>query len=163
MSPFGLDADLASHDVSADGELFADAAGQVGRRRPLDRQAVAADRVPQFGRGPQRHQPPRVEDPETVAALGFFHEVRRHEDGDAGFFSQLVQIAPQIEPRAGVEAGAGFIEEQHLGIVEQAFGDFDAAGQAPGERFDAVAGPVGQPQPRQQRLDPPASPAPDRP
>ena len=40
--------------------------------------------------------------------------------------------------------------------MQQALGDFDPAGQAPGERFGPVAGPVGKPQVVEQCFDPAA-------
>jgi hypothetical protein len=37
-----------------------------------------------------------------------------------------VQIAPQIEPGAGIESRAGLVQQQDAGLVQQPFGDLDS-------------------------------------
>src|SRR5262249_27199091 len=59
-SSFGLDANLSADSASRNLKPLADPAGQLGGRGRLNREAVAADRMPQFGRRSQRHQPPGI-------------------------------------------------------------------------------------------------------
>src|SRR5580692_10441182 len=72
---------------------------------------VAADFAFQFRWGTQRYQIPFVQDGQPVAALGFFHQMRGHEDGNMFFIAQGLQILPQVAARSGIKTGRGLIEK----------------------------------------------------
>ena len=91
---------------------------------------------------------PLVHDRDAVGPLGLFQQVRREHDGHAVLVADLFEILPQVAPRAGVEAGRRLVQQQQPRPVQHALGQFDAAPQAAGERFDQVAaagrrGPAG--------------------
>ena len=65
--------------------------------------------------------------------------MRGDEHRNARFLPQQIEIAPEVEPGAGIETGARFIEQEHPGIVQQPLGNLDPAGQTSGERFDQVS------------------------
>src|SRR5258708_19232060 len=56
-------------------------------------------------------------------------------------------------PGAGIEAGGGLVEKQSLRMVEQAFGELDAALHASGESFYAIVGTVEQSNAREDLVD----------
>ncbi len=59
--------------------------------------------------------------------------------------AQILHVPRKIAARRRVEAGGGFVHQQHLRPVQQRFGDLDAAPQAAGERLHQVLAAVGQP------------------
>ena len=50
-----------------------------------------------------------------------------NQDGDALFALQLFQVFPEIVSCPRVEACTRFIQQEDLGRMQQAFGNFDAA------------------------------------
>jgi hypothetical protein len=76
------------------------------------------------------------------------------ENGHALLVSQAVKRLPEIDPRTGIESGGGFVEEQNLRPMEQALGDFDAALQTAGERFDEVARAIAEVELEKEMIDP---------
>ena len=58
-----------------------------------------------------------VDKGQTVAVLRLVHVVGGHEDG-APFLGQGVQEVPESAPRDGVHAGCGFVQEEHLRLME---------------------------------------------
>ena len=56
---------------------------------------------------------------DLVAALGLVHVVRGDEHGHA-FGGQLVDLVPELAPRLGVDAGGGLVEQQQLGLGQDA-------------------------------------------
>ncbi len=56
-------------------------------------------------------------------------------------------MARKVAARGRIEAGGGFVHQQHLRAVQQRLGDFHAAPQAAGERLHQVLAAVGKPQP----------------
>ena len=66
--------------------------------------------------------PAVVHDHQPVAErIRFFEVVGREEDGGAPF-PQVADVVPQVGPVLRVEPGARFVEEQHLGPVDDAQG-----------------------------------------
>src|ERR1035437_7625260 len=144
MSVFNFEADVVVHNRGIDVELRANAIGQSLRVACFQENYVAADLAGQgLGRA-QRYQTAFVQDGEAVAAFGFFHQVRGDDDGDALLIAEDLEVLPKVAPGAGIEAGRGLVEEQNLRMVEQAFGQLDAALHTAGKCFHAVAGAVQQ-------------------
>jgi hypothetical protein len=54
----------------------------------------------------------------------------------------------------GIEAGSGLIQQQHSGMMQQPFGQLNAALHASGKRFHEFLGAIRQTDPRQDFLDP---------
>src|SRR5665213_1408050 len=90
------------------------------------------------------------------AAVGFLHQVRRHENGDAIALVDFAQVAPHVDAGCRIEAGAGFVEQQDARAMEQSLGDLDAPAHAAAETLDALGGAVAQADRRQRLLDAPA-------
>ena len=105
---------------------------------------VAADFAFQFRGRAQSNQIAFVQDGESVATLGLFHQVRGHQHGNMFFIAQHLQILPQVAARAGVESGRRLIEQQHSRMVQQALCQFDSPLHPTGKCFDAFFGAVGQ-------------------
>jgi hypothetical protein len=74
----------------------------------------------------------RVLDHDAVAVLGFFHEVRGDDDGGAAF-GQRRDAAPELAARQRVGAAGGLVQEQDLGLVQQAGGHGQALLVAAGQ------------------------------
>ena len=110
--------------------------------RGIQQDHVAADFALQFCRRAQGHQISFIHDGQAVAALGFFHQVRRHQHGHLFFVAQDLQILPQIAAGARIQARRWLIQQQDSGMVQQSFRQFDAALHAPGERFDSFFGAI---------------------
>jgi hypothetical protein len=66
------------------------------------------------------------------------------DDGDALLIAEDLEVLPKVAPGAGIEAGGGLVEEQNLRMVEQSFGELDAALHASGKSFYAVGGAIEQ-------------------
>ena len=88
--------------------------------------------------------PAVVDDGDTVTVFRLFHVVGGHEHGNADLFAQAVDVFPNGIAALRVQADGGLIQEQHLGIVQQAAGDLQAAFHAPGEGFHQGLAPVRQ-------------------
>ena len=66
-----------------------------------------------------------VDDSDPVAELvGLLHIVRGEHDGDA-FLSEAPNGFPHGDPALGIEACAGFIEEENFGAVRDRSGDLN--------------------------------------
>ncbi len=94
-----------------------------------------------------------VQDAESITKLGFFHEMCCHQHGDPLFGSQTPQVLPEISAGARIETGAGLVEQQQGGSVQQAFGNLHSAFEAAGQRFGAIPSSLGQPEAGQQFVD----------
>ena len=66
------------------------------------------------------------------------------EDGDVLLIAQHREVLPEVAPGAGIEAGGGFVEQQDAGMMQQSFGQFEAALHAAGESLDAFLGAIRQ-------------------
>ena len=96
---------------------------------------VAADAGSSVSAGvSQASSLPRVHDRQPVAVLGFVHEV----GGQRGSVTPLAvralicaEVTPQVDAGAGVEAGAGLVQQQHARAVEQPLGDLRPGGACP--------------------------------
>ena len=85
-----------------------------------------------------------VHDDEAVAQLlGLVHVVGRQDERHAALL-EPVEAVPQQVPRLRVEAGRRLVEEQQVGLVDEAAGDRQAALHAARHVLDLVAGPLGQ-------------------
>ena len=110
----------------------------------IEQDHVAADFTFQLRGRAQGHQVAFIHDGEAVTALGFFHEMRGDEHRDVFLVAQRPQVLPEIAPGAGIEAGGGLIEQQHSGMMQQSFGQLDAALHAAGKSFDQFLAAIGQ-------------------
>jgi len=74
-------------------------------------------------------------------AFGFLEMVRGEDHGDAAVPEGAEEI-PGPGPGFRIQAGGGFVEEDHPRIVEQGAGEVEASLLTTGERTDADAGAV---------------------
>src|SRR5437879_9403920 len=74
-----------------------------------------------------------------MAMFGFIHEMRGDEDGDVVGALDLAEVLPNVDARAGVEAGAGLVEQEDARAMEQALGELDAPAHAAAEGGDVLA------------------------
>ena len=65
-----------------------------------------------------RDDPAAREDRELVAALGFVHVVRRHEDRHAAR-DQLEQALPEVAATLRIDRAGGLVEQQQFGLVQR--------------------------------------------
>ena len=85
-----------------------------------------------------------VDDGETVAErVGLFHVVRGEDDGDA-FFAQSLDGVPHGDAALGVEAGAGLVEEEDLGMMGDGARDLEALGEAAAECLRIGCGAIAE-------------------
>jgi len=74
-----------------------------------------------------------VDDGHAVAELvGLFHVVGGEDDGDS-LFAQAADGVPHGDAALWIEAGAGFVEEEHFGVMGDGAGDLDTLREAAGE------------------------------
>ena len=144
MSVFNFEADLLIHHGGIDMKLVADAVGQRLRVARFEQNHVAADLAGQCLGRAQRYEIAFIQDRQPVATFGFFHQVRGDDDGDMLLIAEDLEILPKVAPGAGIETGGGLVEKQNFRMMEQAFGELDAALHAAGESFYAIAGAVEQ-------------------
>src|SRR5262252_2375567 len=64
------------------------------------------------------------------------------------------KILPEIAARTRIKPGRRFVQKQHAGMMQETFGQLNAALHAPGERFNLISGPFKQPDAAQYLLDP---------
>ena len=83
-----------------------------------------------------------VDDGQGIAAFGFVHQMRGYQNRDSGFSAESFEVSPHFLPRAGIEAGTRFVEEQDAGVVEESLGDFDPALQTTREGLHDLSGPI---------------------
>ena len=102
---------------------------------------VAVDEVARTSLG---RDPTLVHDDETVAELlGLVHVVGRDDEGDA-LPLESEEAVPQDVPGLRVQTGRGLVEEQQLGVVDEAAGDDQPALHAAGEVLDLVGPALAQ-------------------
>ena len=84
--------------------------------------------------GTERDQAPFLDDPDRGADVGQLGEdVRRKENGLAGFAKPEEQIA-HLDARPRIEVAGRFVEDQHLGVVEDGLRELEALAHSLGER-----------------------------
>ena len=71
---------------------------------------------------------------DAVAALGFVHEVGGDEDRHAVLARQVDDQLPEVVARHRVHARGGFVEDQHVGAVEDGDGQLQALAYAQRQR-----------------------------
>ena len=75
-------------------------------------------------------------------AGGFVHVMGGEKDGYAFGFVDMFDVVPELVAALGVEAEGRLIEEENLGNLEEAAGDFQAAFHAAGKGFDEAVAAV---------------------
>ncbi len=144
MSVFNFETDVVVHNRRVDLKSVTNALGEGLRIAGFEQNDVASDLAGEgFGRA-EGYQVAFIQNGEAVATFGLFHQVGRDDDRDAFLIAQNLEVLPKIAPRAGIEAGGGFVEEQNLGMMEQSFGELDAALHASGKSLYAIGGAVEQ-------------------
>jgi hypothetical protein len=83
--------------------------------------------------------------------------VRGEQDGHVLLVRQEFDRLPHLGPRLRIEAGCRLVQEQHLGLVDQAHGDVELALHTARVRAHQTTRCVGEPEPLQQLLCPPAN------
>ena len=104
---------------------------------------IPANLAFQFSESSQRNQFAFVENCQTVATFGFFHQMRCHQYRDVFLVAQDPQVLPQIASRTRIEPGCRLIQQQHSWTMQESFGQLQPALHAAGKGFRFVAGAVG--------------------
>ncbi len=86
---------------------------------------VGVHGVHEIARRPFGHQPPLGEDGEAVAALGFIHVVRGHENGGA-LLGELEQAIPEVAAALRIHRAGGLVEQQQFRRVQRGRGQRQA-------------------------------------
>jgi hypothetical protein len=139
-----LDAERVVDGDGFDLEFIADGALEGGGVGGGEGDDVSTDLFFEGGGGAGGDELAVIEDGEAVAVFGFVHEVGGDEDGDAIALADFQEVFPEVDAGTGVEAGAGFIEQQDARAVEQAFGELDAPAHAAAESADVFARALGK-------------------
>src|ERR1700728_930923 len=144
MATLALDAHLIAKHHRLEAETRANVFGQQGCVvRGIQQDDVATDFAFQFCRSAQRDQISFVQKGQAVAALGLFHQMRRHQHGDVLFVAQYLQILPQVAAGTRVESGGRLVQQQYSRVMEQSFSQFDAALHSAGECLYPLLGAIG--------------------
>ena len=103
---------------------------------------IAADAALEIGGAVECLNLSVVDDRDAAAVFGLIEVMRGHENRNADFLAELADVVPDGAAGLRIEAGGRFVEEQHLGMMHQAAGDFEAAlhaaGKSPHDRFAAI-------------------------
>ncbi len=120
----------------------------------VDLDDSAARAAGQLVDGTLADHPAVVDDRHRVAgALDLVEQVRRQDDGTA-FVGQAGDHGPHLVHPGRVEAVHRLVEDEQLGVTEQAGGHAQALAHAHRVRGDLVPGAAGQADPGQRRRDP---------
>src|SRR5258708_12092147 len=128
-------------------ELGANFPRKLLRIGGLEHNDVSADLLLELRRRTQSNYSARVQEYQSVTALGLFHQVGGHKHRHLFFVAKNAQVLPQVAARARIKTSRGFVEQQNLWSVEKTFSQFEAALHASREGFGLVAGAVRQPHP----------------
>ncbi len=105
---------------------------------------IAADFALQLCRSAQRDYAAVGVNRQAIAALGFFHQVRGHQNGHALFVTQNLQILPKVAACAGIEAGCRLVEQEHGRMMQQPFCEFETTLHAAGESLGFFLSAIGE-------------------
>ena len=144
VTSIALDAQRVAEDDGVDGEFLADGGAEGGGIVGGEGDDVAADLVLQCGGCVARDQLAVIHDRQAIAMLGFVQQVGGHQNGDAVFLADFAEVLPEIDAGAGVEAGAGFVEQQKARAMEKTLGEFDPAAHPAAESGDVFTRALGQ-------------------
>ena len=101
-----------------------------GRGGQAQLQAVAAELGLELAWGAGGEAAAAVNDHDVVGQLvGFLQVLGGEQHGGAGL-DQLADGLPQLVTAAWIKAAAGLVEEQHLGVADEAEGQVQAAAHA---------------------------------
>ena len=99
-----------------------DRAESLGGRRVVRRnqhRAFGTVSGDQLRRGADVDRPAAIDDRDAVAQpLGFFHQMRRQQDGFAALADAAYQL-PNRAPRLRIETGRQFVQEHQFRVVDQ--------------------------------------------
>src|SRR5207249_2470561 len=100
-------------------------AGQVVLQSGIagDDDNVAADPALESGGAVQSLNLAMVDDGDAAAILRLVQVVRRHEDGDAELVAETADVLPDGIARLRVQPCGRLVQEEDLGIMQQAAGD----------------------------------------
>ena len=146
-----FDTNRAVHQLALELEAREDLALQNFGRGRANHDHVAADFGLEFARRRDRDQLALMHDANSIASLGLFHVVRRQHDRDAIVLAQMLEVVPELAARRGIQPGAGLVEQQQLGFMQESFGQLDAALQPARQGLDAVARARCEPEPLEHR------------
>ena len=114
----------------------------------------SADELDELAPGAFGDDPALVDDPDPVAEpLGLLHVVGRVEDPHPGL-AELLDAREDRVPALRIDADGGLVEDQESWLVEQPDRDVEAALHAAGVVLGPLAGPVGEIDELQDRVDP---------
>ena len=105
---------------------------------------IAADFRFQIGRRAQSDEPPIIQNCQSVATLGLFHQMSSHQDRDPLLVEKNSKVLPHVAAGARIQSGCRFIEQKDARTVEQSLGQLEAALHATGKGFSQVFGAIAQ-------------------
>src|SRR5258708_35977887 len=74
-----------------------------------------------------RDQFPLMQNADAIASLRLFHVMRRQHNGHTLVLAQMYEVIPELASRGRVQPGAGLVEQQQRRLMQQRFGQLDAA------------------------------------
>ena len=110
----------------------------------IEQDHVSTDFSFQFGRRAESDEISFIHDGEAITTLGLFHQVSGDENGDVLFVAQNLQVLPKVATGTGIEPGGRLVKKKHPGMMQEAFGELDAALHATRESLDAFPGAIGE-------------------
>ena len=123
----GVQGDTAARHLGHDARGLADLVGADARRHAEPDDGAAAGLLGQLGGVPVRDHEAVAQDREPVReVLRLVHVVRGQQDRLAEI-AQTFDHVPRVAARLGVEAGRRLVEEQEVGVADDAERDVDPA------------------------------------
>ena len=149
-----FDAELIGKHADFDIELREDFSGELFEVCSFDRDEARAEGGLEVVRSSLGDQFSLREEAESIAAVCFFHEMRREDNRRFAGLTNHIQEPPQIDAGRGIQSRGGLIEKEKAWSMKEALGDFDASLQSTRKSFHAVFASIADPQLHEDFVDP---------
>ena len=100
------------------------------------------------------NNPAVVDDRDRIARVGLLQVMGRQEQRGRALCAECLEEAPGPPALIRVETERRFVEKQHVGSMEDPTGKIERTTHPTGERADARAAPVGEPEELECLVDP---------
>ena len=115
-------------------------------------QGVAGELLLQRGRGVAGEDLAGVHQRDAVAAFGLVHKVGGEKDGHALLARQFDQQPPEVIAGRRIDPGRGFVEDQHLRLMQHRHRQGQALTHAQGQLAGLLLSHLGEAEALHQRL-----------
>ena len=116
-----FESDCRAARVGLDAESIAELPGKLGRICGFDGHHFPSDFGSKLLGGTDGHELSLVQDRNSLALFGFFHQMRRCENGDS-LIRECFEILPEIVASGWVQSGTGLVQDQEFRTVKQPLG-----------------------------------------